>query len=156
MPVEIRVEGADKFGRLAKALRQTGDKELRKELYAGINRAVKPLTAALKDSTPRFLPGRYAAELSRSLKVRTRRRGGRDPGVRLTGSAKTPRGKDRDLASLNRGRLRHPLYGDRKYWFNQKVSPGWWDEPLSDGADEVRQELVNVLDDIGRKLARKL
>ncbi len=35
-------------------------------------------------------------------------------------------------------------------------SPGWWDEPLSDGAEEVRTELVNVLDDIGAKLARKL
>lgn len=156
MPIEVRVEGADKFARLARALRQIGEKDLRRELYAGINRAVKPLTTSVRESTRRYLPDRYADELSRTLQVRTRRRAGRDPGISLAGTAKTSRGKDRNLRALNRGVLRHPLYEDRRYWFNQKVSPGFWDEPLSDGADVVRRELVNVLDDIGRTLARKL
>ena len=156
MPVDIRVEGADKFARLARALRQIGDKELRRELYAGINRAVKPLTESVKDATRRYLPDAYADELSKTLKVRARRRAGKDPGVSLAGTAKTRAGKDRNLRALNRGQLRHPLYGNREHWFNQKVTPGWWDEPLSDGADEVRQELVNVLDDIGSRLARKV
>jgi len=153
---ELRIEGADKFGKLAKALKEIGDKELRKELYAGINRAVKPLTQDVKDSTPRFLPRRYAVELAKSLRVRARRRAGRNPAVSLVAKAKTPGGKERDLASLNRGRLRHPLYGNRRYWFDQEVSPNWWDDPLLEGADRVREEIVNVLDDIGRKLEQKL
>jgi len=156
MPVDIRIEGADKFARLAKALRQIGDTELRRELYAGMNRAVKPLTESVRGATRRYLPDRYADELSETLRVRPRRRAGRDPGVSLTGSAKTRRGKDRDLRALNRGVLRHPLYGNREHWFNQPVKAGWWDGPLTDGADEVRQELVNVLDDIGKKLDRKI
>lgn len=156
MSPEVRVEGAEKFARLAQALRQIGDKDLRRELYAGINRAVQPLTESVRHATRRYLPDRYADELSKTLRVRARRRTGRDPGVSLAGTAKTARGKDRNLRALNRGQLRHPLYGNRERWSTQQVSTGWWDEPLSDGADEVRQELVNVLDDIGRKLERKL
>lgn len=156
MTAELRVEGADKFGILAKALRQVGDKDLRTELYRGINRAVKPLTESVKVETKNYLPRRYAFELAKSLKVRARRRAGRDPAIYLVGRAKTPRGKERDLASLNRGRLRHPLYGNRRYWFDQEVSPNWWDDPLLEGADQVREEIVGVLDEVVQKVAKKL
>lgn len=156
MVVELRIEGADKFGALAKRLKQAGDKDLRKELYRGITRAVKPLTKDVKDSTTKFLPKRYALELAKSLRVRSRRRAGNNPAIYLVGSAKTPRGKDRDLASLNRGRLRHPLYGNRGYWFDQDVDPNWWDDPLLEGADAVREEIVNVIDDIGARLTKNL
>lgn len=156
MAAELRIEGADKFGTLAKALRRYGEKELRKELYAGINRAVKPLTESVKAETKNFLPRRYAFELSKSLKVRARRRAGQNPAVYLVGRAKTPKGKERDLASLNRGRLRHPLYGDRRYWYDQEVSPNWWDDPLLQGAELVREEIVGVLDEIVQKVAKKL
>lgn len=156
MVAELRIEGADKFGTLAKALRKYGDKDLRKELYTGINRAVKPLTQEVKDSTQNFLPRRYAIELAKSLRIRTRRRAGQNPAVYLAAKAKTKAGKERDLASLNRGRLRHPLYGNRRYWYDQQVSPNWWDDTLLKGAEQVREELVNVIDDIGIRLAKKL
>lgn len=156
MVAELRVEGADKFGNLAKALRKFGDKELRTELYRGINRAVKPLTDDVKKSTGKYLPRRYAFELAASLKVKARRRAGQNPAVYLVGRAKTKQGKERDLASLNRGRLRHPLYGNRRYWYDQDVSPNWWDDPLLDGIDEVRKEIVKTIDDVAVQLAKKL
>lgn len=153
---DIRVEGADKFGKLARELRRIGDKELRKGLYAGINRSVKPLTAAVRESMPEFLPRQYAIELGKSLRVRARTRAGRNPSIYLVGKAKTKRGKERDLSSLNRGRLRHMLFGDRHYWYNQPVPPNWWDDPLLQNAEVVRDEIESVIDDIGRQLARKL
>lgn len=156
MTAELRIVGADKFGATAKALKRYGDKDLRKELYTGINRAVKPLSEQVKTDTKNYFPRRYAFELAKSLRIRARRRAGRDPSVRLVGQAKTPKGKERDLRSLNRGRLRHPLYGNRRYWYDQEVSPNWWDEPLSQGADVVREEIVGVIDEVGRKLAQKV
>ena len=155
MAAELRIEGADKFGRLARALKQVGDKELRTELYRGINRSVKPLTEAVKKETSSYFPRRYAFELAKTLRVRATRRAGRNPSIRLRGTAKTPRGKERDLASLNRGRLRHPLYGNRGFWYDQEVPPNWWDDPLLEGVDQVREEIVNVIDDIGKALAKK-
>lgn len=158
MVAEISVRGAEKLRALSRALNEAAEKDLRRELYRRMSRAVAPLTEKVKGSLPRFLPDRYADELSRTLKFRTTRRLDRskNPGVSLWATASTPRGKPRNLAALNRGRLRHPLYGDRRHWFNQPVTPGFWDKPLEDSADEVRRELVNVLDDIGRELARKV
>lgn len=156
MVAELRVEGADKFGKLAKELKQLGDKDLRKELYSGIARAVRPLSREVKKGTPKFLPRRYALELSKSLRIQTKKRPFRDPGITLKAVSKTSRGKGRDLASLNRGRLRHPLYGNRRYWYDQEVTPNWWTDPLLEGVDEVRKELVNVIDEIGKKLEKKL
>lgn len=157
MPVGLEVEGADKLAVVARALRDVGDKELRRELYRGLNRAVKPLTADVKAATPDYLPKRYARELSKSLRVKTRRRaGGRNPAIFLVGSAKTPRGKDRDLSSLNRGRLRHPLFGNRRFWYDQPVRKDWWTDPLIQGAPEVREEIVRVLDDVARQLVRRI
>jgi hypothetical protein len=155
MVAELRIVGADKFGYLAKALKESGNKDLRKELYKGIGRSVRPLSAAVKKGTASYFPRRYALELKKSLRLKTKKLV-RNPGITRAASAKTPRGKDRDLASLNRGRLRHPLYGNRRYWYDQDVSPNWWDEVLAEGADEVRQELVNVLDDIASKIEKKL
>lgn len=156
MVAELRIEGADKFGELARALRKAGDKDLRTALYRGINSSVKPLTETVKRRTPEYLPRRYAAELAKTLKVKVKRRGGRDPSIRLMGQSKTKLGKERDLRSLNRGRLRHPLYGNRRYWYDQKVTPNWWDDPLLEEVDQVREVLVNVLDDIGARLAAKM
>ena len=150
------VEGAEKFAILAKALRQFGEKDLRKELYAGLNRAVKPLTAHVKESTPQFLPTRYAKELSKSLRVKQRRRAGKDPAIFLVGSAKTRKGKERDLTSLNRGRLRHTLFGDRRNWYDQSVRPDWWDAPIQEDIDDVRREVEKALDNAAQKLAAKL
>lgn len=152
----LEITGADKLDVLAKALKQYGDKGLEKELYSSINRSVKPLVTDVKRATPRYLPRRYALELAKSLRVTVTRRQGRVTGVRLIGTAKTPEGKKRDLASLNRGRLRHPLYGNRKHWYDQQVSPNWWDDPLIKGATKVRKEIVKSLDDVAKKLARKL
>jgi hypothetical protein len=152
MPVAVEVEGADKLRVVARALKDLGDKELRREFYAGMNRAVKPLTASVKQRLPERLPARYAALLRADLRVTTRRRtGGRNPAVFLLGKA-----KNRDIRSLNRGRLRHPLYGDREHWYDQPVQKGWWDQVLEDGAPMVRKEMVRVLDEVADQIVQKI
>jgi hypothetical protein len=149
---DVSVRGAEKLAILARALREVGDKELQRELYRGLNRAVKPLTADVKQSTGQYLPARYARELSRDLKVTSRRRvSAGNPALYLLGGA-----KNRDVRSLNRGRLRHPLYGNRLHWYNQRVTPGWWSQVLAQGAPQVRDELERTLDELARKVARRV
>ncbi len=154
MSVELKVEGVDKLSRLTKALWKYGEKDLRIELYRGINRAAKPLGQDVRNRLRFYLPDRYADELYVWMRIRAKRRAtGRAAGVRLVATAKPPKGgKERDLRSLNRGRLRHPLYGNRKYWYNQPVTPGFWDKPLEDNSERIREELINLIDDIGKRL----
>lgn len=154
MVADITIRGANKLAILARALREAGDKELQRELYAGLNRAVKPLRQDVKNpaSIGDFLPARYAQVLARDLKVTARRRtGGRWPTLFLLAQA-----KNRDIASLNRGRLRHPLWGNRKFWYNTRARRGWWEIPLVRDAPEVRRELERTLDDLAKKIARRV
>lgn len=150
--MDVKVTGAEEFGILARRLKEAGAKDLQKELYAAINRSARPLTQKMKLSTDTYLPGRYAAELSASLRVSTSKLSGRNPAVRLKAAAKTPSGKPRNLVALNRGRLRHPLYGNRRHWFNQAVRPRFYDEPLEQGAPRVRAELVEAIQKVARKI----
>jgi hypothetical protein len=147
--VDIKVTGAEEFGVLARRLKEA-PQELRKELYAGINRSVKPLRQDVKIAAGVALPHRhgYAGLIASELKVTARRRAaGRNPAVYLVGKA----GK-RDVSSLNRGRLRHPLYGNRRHWYSQRIRPGFWTVTLEADAPRVRTELVEAIKTVARKI----
>jgi len=150
---ELRIVGADKFGAVAKALREA-PKDLRRESYVAMARAVKPLTQAVKDATATYMPSAYGAEVARTIRVRTRRRGGMNAGITLVGTAKTKSGKVREFVRLNEGRLRHPLFGNRGFWYDQRIKPGFWDQPLEQNAEAVRKELLRVLEDIARRIEK--
>lgn len=62
-----------------------------------------------------------------------------------------------DLASLDKGRLRHPLYGNRGHWYVQAVKPGFWTDAMEgEATDTVRAAAIQAIDDVVAKLnARK-
>ena len=148
--MDIRVVGAEDFAIVARRLKQAGDKGLQRELYAGLNRSVKPLIRDVKDSVGDYLPegGGYAGEVQAQLSVKVRRRaGGRNPAVYLIGKAGS-----RDLGRLNRGVLRKPLFGNKQFWFSQRIPAKFWDEPLEQGAPRVRLELVQAIAKVARQI----
>lgn len=150
MAVELSVAGADKLGDVARRLRETGDKALRAELLRGINRATRPLKAAAQQSARDRLPRRGGLnEFVASSKFSTSTRTGRDPAVRITATK-----AGHDVRALDRGRLRHPLFGNRRHWFNQQVPAGWFTDAMEAGAPVVRRSIVDVLDDVAKKVAR--
>lgn len=146
--MDIVVTGADEFARAARLLKEAGDKDLRKELFAGLNRSVKPLTQDVKQALPDVLPNRYAGVVQSEFKVKIRRRsGGRNPAIFLLGRAGS-----RNVSSLDRGRLRHPLYGNRRRWYDQRIQPGFWTLTLERDTPRVRVELVEAI----RKVIAKI
>lgn len=149
--MDIKVTGVDEFAKVARQLKELGDKDLRRDLYAGLNRSVKPLIRDVKDATGDYLPerGGHADLVEAELKVKSRKRSSRDPAIFLIGKAGS-----RDVASLNRGRVRHPLYGNRKRWYDTRIKPGFWSKTLEEGAPVVRREIVEVLRKIAAKIGR--
>ena len=149
---DLEIRGADTFARVSKALKRAGDKELRKELYAGINRATKPMRAEAKKSAERNLPrtGGLNKRVARA-RLTTRRRTGKNPGISIVA-----KGMDQ-LALMDRGYVRHPVFGNRKRWSTQPIpdAEGWFTTPMEDGAPQARKEIVKSLDGIAKKLARK-
>ncbi len=158
MAVEFDVEGADKLREIARALRQLADKELNKDFYKRLNKLVKPLKKSVMDDLKSFLPNRYAEELSRDLKVTTQRRTSRTrPGITMVAKARSrSRGGVRDIASLNRGRLRHPLFGNRGWWYDQPVKPGFFDEPIREDQQMIAGQIEELLDEVAVEITRKI
>lgn len=152
--MDIKVTGADKFQDLARALKEAGRKDLQKEMYVGLNRSVKPLTRDVKDAVGDYVPNRGGAAdaVQAEFKVKTRRRAaGRNPAIFLLGTA-----GGHDVSSLNRGRLRHPLYGNRRRWYNTAIKPGFWTITLEAGAPRVRVELEQALSNVAAKIERSV
>lgn len=147
--IRLSTRGAEKLGRLARALKEHGDKALRSELYRAINRATKPLKAAVRKSAMDRLPrgGGLNKRVARSKIVTKRRMTGKNAGVRIVGAS------GYDIGSINRGRVRHLTYGHLP-WHDQAVAPGFWTEPLVAGAPKVRRELNQALNTIARKIER--
>lgn len=150
MPVDVTVQGADDLARLSRRLKEAGDKDLNRELRKGIQRATKPLKEAAKRSARERLPKRgglneWVAKSKFSVRTSSSQRSAR---VRLVAS----RGKT-DERAINRGRLRHPVFGNRKVWVTQDVTPGWFTKPMVEGLAPVQREVLKVMDDITKKVA---
>ena len=141
--------GAEEFAKLARDLRAAGDKDLRKELYRGLNRATKGLKDAAKDSARRTLPqgGGLADRVARA-RFSTRARAGRSPSIRIV--AKDSKGRPVDLYALDQGTVRHPTFG-RRPWVAQRVDPGWFTEPMERGAGDARRHIEAAVAEVARK-----
>lgn len=146
MSVEIR--GAEQLRVLAKALKGAGQKDLQRELSKGITDAVKPVREAVKQSAVQNLPqhGGLNRKVARS-QFRTVRR---SQGVKLTARNAYA------LEQLNRGRWRHPVYGNRSVWVSQfdVQSVGWWTKPTERVGPQARQEVLRAMDRVVRKIDR--
>jgi hypothetical protein len=145
----ITIEGADQLARLAKQLKEAGDKGLQAELGKAINRALKPVKADIKQSAATMLPkrGGLAAKVAKS-RITTRRRTGRTAGVRLVATNTI------SLYHLDKGIIRHRKGGDIDAGKVQSTTPGWMTKPAEAAAPKVRAELVQAMDDIAKKIVR--
>lgn len=157
MAVSLEVRGAEQFFELARRLREAGDRDLQRELYRGINRATKPLVGNIRQSALDVLPrsGGLAAHISTSRISTQRRTGANSVGIKVV--TRPPKkggsmGRGHDIAAMNRGRLRHPLFGNRRHWYTQTIAAGWWSIPTDRMSPQVRGQLLIAMENVKRKI----
>lgn len=150
MPVDLSIQGADKYAAAARALK-SAPKELRAELNKAISRSVVPLRRAMKANAPKVLPrrGGLGARVGRSSIATRKRTGARNPSVRL--EVKPTAVKDPER--IDRGRVRHPTYG-RRPWVVQNVPKGWASKPVEKHATQIRKDVIGAIDTVTAKLSR--
>jgi hypothetical protein len=56
------------------------------------------------------------------------------------------------LDRLNEGRLRHPVFGNRRRWSQQNATPGWWDRTVASHTPRMTREVERVVDDVRRRI----
>lgn len=154
----LQLEGADQLRALGKALREAGDKQLKRELMKASQRATRPVKQEIPASARKTLPsGGGLNDWVASTKVKTRTRtGGRNVGVEITGTVGKRMRATSDVRAINRGRLRHLTYG-RPPWVTQRVKPGYWDDVM-DGpvTQRARLEFKAAMDRIAAEIARSI
>lgn len=151
---DIEVNDHGEFLRVAKALQAQGSagQGLRRELRQQLKEAASPMESAVLAHVAQYLPSGYAPIMAAGLKVRPSQslRGG-GAGLKLTGYAKGVT-RRRHVRVIDRGTLRHPVYGNKERWVNQKVKPGFWSEVLSKSdvpLDKIREAIQNVANKLG-------
>lgn len=147
------VHAADKLGLVAATLRDLQDKGLTRELTKALNKATEELRRDALENAGEVLPqrGGLAERVESTAKLSTRRRSGRNPGIRIMAKG-MPGLEQMD----RRGRLRHPVWGNRNVWVTQEIKPGWFTEPMQDGKPEVAYRIEQALDELAVELARRL
>jgi hypothetical protein len=150
--VDVRVEGAQQLEELAALLKRIDDRELRKEMLRGLREAGKPMVRAAEDAARAKLPqagglNEWVAGSKFAIRSKT---SGRSAGIRVVA---TKRGHD--LVGMNEGVVRHPVFGGPG-WSVTRIRPGWWQDAIEGHADDARERLGEVLDDISAKIDRSI
>lgn len=149
---DASVRGAQELEALGQRLKRAGGKELRRELLRGVRNSNKGTIARIRDSARNELPHEGGlADLVAGSRFSTRTRlSGTRVGVTIEGSNRSIRA----LRQLNAGRLRHPVFGNRKVWAQQQVAAGWFDRPVTEDLPEIRSAIQRVMKDVARRIEK--
>lgn len=147
---DIRVDGAKQLARVQRALKDAPP-DLRRELAKGIREGAEPLKKEALDNIEPTLPSRggIGAAVRADTKIVTQRRGGASsPGLRLKAQSR------RNVRRMDRGRLRHPLFGNRDWWYTQNIPEGWFTTPMMRGVPRLRKVLLEHMNKVADKIVR--
>ena len=156
--MSVEINGAEQFAVLARRLKELGDKELSREFSRSISTATRPLIRGIRQSARDTLPraGGLADRVAKTP-IRTQRSSSsKRAGVRIVGR------DPYNIAKLDKGRLRHPVFADPSKprnqwtWVNQKVKPGWWTTPTELAGKSVQVQVEKAMAAMKRKLDGRL
>jgi hypothetical protein len=150
--LQVRVEGGAQLAAVRRRLAAVGEKGLARQMAKSLRAAAAPLRPAIRAEAVVAMPSGYGPTLSRSLRFRQSTRAGgsvAEVAVRVYGDGRKER---RHVPALNRGRLRHPLFGRRGWWYEQRVRPGFVDRPADRLAPDAARQMRAVIDYVAEQI----
>lgn len=155
--VDVQVYGAEDIARVAAAVRQLGNgREIPNRMTKRIRKAVPPIRRAVKASALAKLPhaGGLNAYVAAAGVRASVTRGPRSAGVKLVSGRRQKGGRRRvDVRRIDQGATRHPLWGNRRHWYPQAVTPGFFTEAVEgEGLDAFRTEVNEAIGEAVREV----
>lgn len=95
--------------------------------------------------------GGYAAVMEAALRFKSSV--GAKRGLTMTVWAQGKR-ENRDVPRINRGELRHPLWGNRGFWKTTHVPRGFVTKPLERGGELALEAVRDARDDVGHMITK--
>lgn len=165
----VRILNTGQLLEISRKMKAVGGSRMKANLTRRIRHAAEPLHSDMRQviiglpivSQPRKSGSRGGpSPTSRPLRmtiaqaVRISVRTGGNPGARVW----IDRGRlPRDIPigvviQLNEGRLRHPVFGNKRRWAQQNTTPLWWDKTVQKHTPRMHSEVARILDDIMNQL----
>jgi hypothetical protein len=156
--IRIEVKGTEEFRKLARDLRAAGDGRLTRRMSARMQRAAVPLLGSARNNALGIAAEGPGTGLRASTAAATRiavvtRPNAAGVTLRTVGSRMPP--SQRNLPpGMNRGRVRHPVRGNRRVWVTQLFTPaGWFDRAAKADGPPVREAAGDALNEIIAEVA---
>ncbi|MYV56504.1 hypothetical protein [Streptomyces sp. SID3212] len=171
MASSIQIQGTGQLLDLSRRLRAASGAPVQQNFQRRIRRAAEPLHRDLVDVMTNLSitsPGRSAGKrggppgtsrplrrtLAQAIRISVRTSG--NPGARVwVDKGRLPSDLKNMAKALNdeySGRLRHPVFNNRRRWVNQWVTPLWWTNTVRQHEARMRAEVQRVTDDVRRDL----
>lgn len=167
MTRDVRLLNTGSLLELSRRLHAAGGENIRQSMQRRVRRAAEPLRNDLQSTmlgldirsqgrstrpggpSPNSRPLRATIAAAIRISVRT----GANPGATVwIDKGRMPPELKNVPAQLNQGRLRHPVFGNKRRWVNQYASPPWWDTVVRRHTPRMEREVARVLDDVRRRL----
>ncbi|WP_155054590.1 hypothetical protein [Streptomyces blattellae] len=168
MTRDVRILGTGSLLELSRRLRAAGGENIRASMHRRVRRAAEPLRDDLQSTmrglnirsqgrgsgnrggpSPTTRPLRATIADAIRISVRT----GGDPGATVwVDKGRLPPDLKNMPKVINEGRIRHPVFGNRRRWVNQYAPPLWWDTTVRRHLPRMEREVARVLDDVRRRL----
>lgn len=164
----VQILGTGQLIELQRKLRAAGHENIRSSMQRRIRRAAEPLRDDLQD-TIRGLSIRSAgrgsgkrggispttrplrATIAGAIRISVRTAG--TPGARVwVDKGLLPPDLKKMPQTINDGRIRHPVFGNRRRWATQTATPLWWDKTVQRHRSRMEAEVARVIDDVRRRL----
>ncbi|CAL9665178.1 hypothetical protein SUDANB145_07125 (plasmid) [Streptomyces sp. enrichment culture] len=167
MAGSVQILGTGQLLTLSRRMRTAGGPRLRNNFSRRVRRAAEPLHRDLQRAIRTVeLPGPGRTErggpspTTRPLRatlaggVRISVRSGAMPGARVwMDKSRLPPDLRNMPWVINDGRVRHPVFGNRRRWTTQWARPtGWWTNTVAAGTPRMRAEVERILGDVRRDL----
>ncbi|MFE0875350.1 hypothetical protein ACFW4X_10780 [Streptomyces smyrnaeus] len=164
---DVRLLGTGQLLELQRRLRAAGNESLRASMQRRVRRAAEPLKSDLQSairSVTISSPGRSSrggpsptsrplrATIAEAVRISVRTSAG-GAGARVwVDKGRLPPDLKRMPDVINEGRIRHPVYGNRRRWVTQYAAPPWWDRTVRNHTPRMQREVARVLDDVRNRL----
>jgi hypothetical protein len=165
---DVRLLNTGSLLELQRRLRAAGGENIRASMQRRIRHAAEPLKNDLQSSirglpivsqprrtrpggpSPTTRPMR--ATIAEAIRISVRTSAG-SAGARVwIDRSRLPADLKGMPGILNEGRVRHPVYGNRRRWVQQNATPLWWDRVVRSHTPRIEREVARVVDDVRRRL----
>ncbi|MER7953838.1 hypothetical protein [Streptomyces sp. NPDC096030] len=166
----MQITGTGQLLELSRKLKGAGGPRLKANFARRIRRAGEPLKNDMQQTirnlpinaeprkagkrggpSPTTRPLRATVAEAVRLSVRT----GGSPGARVwVDRSALPSDLKFMPEGMNKpnGRIRHPVFGNKKRWVNQWTTPLWWDKVVRSHTPRMQAEVARVVDDARRQI----